>query len=279
MKKSEIGDYLYLFYRKRTTSFLANVYKASVTGSSKDIHRARLDVKKIIAFYEFLSVIFPDSKKKLIYRQLFMPLFKHAGKIREIQVNLLLLSIPNLKIHVPPSFLKWFEEEEHQSTHHFLRAIKRFDEEKLKQAEKVIHKICSRGAFMKSGDKTRKFLRRQVRIISKIMQTEIDDNSLHMIRRHLKIMSTISILVSSIKSSLWLDEIISAVNKTEIMIGEWHDRVVLIESVERFLKVCKNRDTSEIDLLTRLKEELLVQKQRYATGILPEVEKVILTCC
>jgi len=42
MKKNPdryISEFLYRFYRKRTASFLANIYKAGITGASEDIHK------------------------------------------------------------------------------------------------------------------------------------------------------------------------------------------------------------------------------------------------
>ena len=90
-KEYQIGEFLIRFYRKRTASFLANIYKAGITGASKDIHRARLDVKKIFAILDLMRIARPKDLEDPGYEKIFTKVYKSSGRIREIQVNLILL--------------------------------------------------------------------------------------------------------------------------------------------------------------------------------------------
>ena len=120
MNREEIGEFLYRFYRKSTSSFLANIYKASITGESKDIHRARLDVKKIFALYGLFEMLAPEIFENQGGYRLFRPLYRQAGKIREIQVNFLLLALTQPMGNAYDSFTQWLRGEEQQSVKKFL---------------------------------------------------------------------------------------------------------------------------------------------------------------
>jgi hypothetical protein len=277
MKRTETSAFLLLFYRKRTTSFLANIYKASITGDSKDIHRARLDAKKIMALYDFFDLLEQDGQWQRKRGKLFKPLFRSAGQIREIQVNYLLLETAALREHVPAEFTRWLRHEEQSATRKFIKTIKKFDEEELQALEKEVRKICTGSALHKYRSKSRKFLEKHKNTMDRILAMELTDKSMHEVRKLLKAMSTISSIVYSLKPATDLDRIISAINKTEMLIGEWHDRVVLEAAIDRFLAMNVLEPGAPGASMARLKEEVVAQKLNYVQHFLPEVRMVIKT--
>ena len=225
MNRKEIGEFLYRFYRKRTSSFLANVYKTSITGDSKDIHRARLDVKKIFALYGLFEMVDPAVFRHRGGYKLFRPLYRQAGKIREIQVNYLLLTNPQPLDAAYDSFVVWLMEEERQATKRFLFLVKKFKEAELSSTDKVIEKICRSSSIFKLRSKTEAYIKEKAEQVKVLQSGQPGDKEIHKIRQHLKAMSTITTLVYSIKPGKHLDMIITSLNKTEMMIGDWHDRV------------------------------------------------------
>ena len=78
------------------TSYVADLLKSAEQNlddfaedpKSESLHRLRVDLKKVKAAYSFAGFVF---KKKFSTASI-KPLFKNAGKIREIQVNIALLS-------------------------------------------------------------------------------------------------------------------------------------------------------------------------------------------
>jgi len=90
MTSSAVREFYWRFYKKRTTSFLANLYKSSITGDEKDIHRTRLDMKKIYAILELFEMLDPGNFNQENF-EIFKVLFRFSGKIRELQVNRLVL--------------------------------------------------------------------------------------------------------------------------------------------------------------------------------------------
>jgi hypothetical protein len=88
-------------------------------------------------------------------------------------------------------------------------------------------------------------------------------------------MSTLSTLVYSIKPGKQLDLIVTSFNKTEMMIGDWHDRVVLKEAIERFLALKKVITSGELDSLILLKQGLNDSKLNLVNHFMPEVNTIV----
>lgn len=275
MNRKEIGEFLFRFYRKRTTSFLAKIYKASITGDSKDIHSARLDVKKIFALYGLFEMLDPAAFRHKGGYKLFRPLYRQAGKIREIQVNYLLLGDPQHTGVEYDSFLRWLRDEERQAVQKFLQLVKKFREPELTATENRIEKICQSSSIIKLRSKTRAYLKTRAVKVSELLAGEPGDKEIHTIRQRLKAMSTIATLVQSIKPGKQLDQVISALNKTEMMIGDWHDRVVLKAAIVRFLDSGTRYSEEELHALNNLKTGLTDYNLNLAMHFMPEVQMVI----
>jgi len=275
MNREEIGEFLYRFYRKRTSSFLANLYKASVTGDSRDIHRARLDIKKIFALYGLFEMLEPEVFKHQGGYKLLRPLYRRAGKIREIQVDYLLLTNPEPLGACYNSFIAWLKEEERISVAKFFHLVKNFKESELTSTNKIIHKICSSSSIFKLRSKTLEFIKVKVAQIKYLQSEELGDKEIHKIRQNLKLMSTITTLVYSIRPGKQFDLIISAINKTEMMIGDWHDRVVLKDAIEWFLEANTTDLKAELISLNHLKQSLIADNQNLIKHFIPEVNAIV----
>jgi len=275
MNRKETGEFLYRFYQKRTASFLLNIYKASITGDSRDIHRARLDVKKIIALFGLFELLDPAAFGQQPGYGLFRPLFRKAGKIREIQVNAALLAELDPRGADHPLFQSWLREEEQVAVQQFLRSVKKFREQELKKTNKIVEKICFSGSKFNLRYKTEDFIKNKIKLIKKLQSGETGDREIHKIRQHLKTISTLTTLVYAIKPGRHLDLVISALNKTEMMIGDWHDRLVLIETVNRYRKGNASIKKEELASLDRLKKELTNYNSNLAQHFMPEVTAIV----
>jgi CHAD domain-containing protein len=274
MRKAEIGEFLYRYYLKRTWSFLANIYKASITTDSKDIHRARLDVKKIFALYDLFELLDPQGFRKLPGHKLFRPLYRQAGKIREIQVNQSLLSGGGFEKFSCDQFSEWIKAEECRAVKKFVRSVKKFSESDLDKTDKDIRKICHSSTMSKMRSKTEAFIRKRAKTLNELQESDLSDGKIHQIRIHLKSISTITTLVYSLKPSKQLDQIITSLNKNEMMIGDWHDRVVLKEAIDRFVKAEIEKSREDLEALENLKGLLMAEAQKFVHHFMPEVNKV-----
>ena len=274
MNRQETGEFLYRFYIKRTASFLVNIYKASITSESKDIHRARLDVKKIFALYGLFDMLDPRVFRNQPGYKLFRPLYRQAGKIREMQVNSALLAQHDPLGTGYNYFKTWLREEEQRAVQGFLRAVKKFSEPELKKTDRVVRKICYSGSKFNLLSKTESLIISKTRIMKDLQSGEPGDREIHRIRQNLKEISTITTLVYSIKPVKQLDLIITALNRTEMMIGDWHDRLVLKEDIDRFLKTTTIDIKEELNALNRLKQTLIDFNQKLIRHFMPEVFEI-----
>jgi CHAD domain-containing protein len=275
LKKKVIGDFLFQFYRKRTSSFLAGIYKAIITGESEDIHQLRVDVKKIYALYSLFEMIQPEVFHKRKRYNLFRDLFKLSGRIREIQVHLIFLSKPKFKKNDFSSFITFLKEQESQATKNFLLAIKDFNDKELKSTEKEIRIICMEISAKKLKRNSGEFIREKALKIQCLLAEEQDIAHVHTIRKHLKAMSTVSTLVSTVQPDEKLGLIISGLNKSEVMIGDWHDKIILSDIIDLFIK---NQEVTSDDIflpLKNLRQSLMDDNQELMMRLLPEVKKVV----
>jgi uncharacterized protein (UPF0216 family) len=275
MNKEEIGEFLYRFYQKRISSFLVNIYKAGISADSKDIQRARLDIKKIFALYSLFEMLDPDAFKKKGGFKLFRPLYRQAGKVRDIQVNYLLLADEKTTVAAPDGFIHWLKKEERHAIHKFLQLEKEFRNSDLKATDKVIQKICHSSSIFKLRSKTGEYIKRKADKILEVQSAELNDKDIHKIRRHLKAMSAIATLVYSIKPVNKLDLVVSALNKTEMMIGDWNDRVVLKEAVERYLSRNNPDSKEEFNSLILLNQTLIGYNHNLVQHFMPEVSTIV----
>jgi CHAD domain-containing protein len=274
LKNKVIGEFLFQFYRKRTSSFLANIYKAIITGESEDIHRLRVDVKKIYALYSLFEMIRPDLFKKKVHYNLFVNLFKLSGRIREIQVHMIFLSKPKYRKTDFSSFISFLQEQENLASRNFLLEIKGFNNKELKSAEKEIRKICLEISARKLTQKSDEFIGEKANKIQGLLIQEQRNENVHRIRKHLKAMSTVTTLVSTVRSNEKLELIISGLNKTEVMIGEWHDKIVLIDIIDLFIRTREESPEESLAQLNDLRQSLSNDNQVLLHRLLPEVKKV-----
>lgn len=239
LKKPETQEFLKRFYHKRVASFLVNLYKAGITSDMKDIHRSRLDVKKLFALFQFFEMLDNSVFVKRNHEERFVELYRHSGKIREIQVGLLMLdrfqhSSPELN-----AFRKYLRNEEIRQTLKLMRVIRKFDEKSLKNTDKAVIKAINQINPSKMVVESKKFLlAKSSKIIGFLGNTD-DPQNVHSIRKELKSMSTICTLLLSMHQDDYLDRIVSVLNQTEMTIGEWHDNRVLMDFFDTFIKRCE----------------------------------------
>ncbi|MCK9423563.1 MAG: CHAD domain-containing protein [Bacteroidales bacterium] len=278
MTKKETGEFLYRYYRKRIASFLASLYKASITCDDKDIHKARVDMKKIFALFHLFEMVLSDRFIVENHYPLLKNIFIHSGRIREIQINLDLLEHYGFDLPDMPQFKEYLVYEEVRLTRIFLSEIKKFDEKKLNQADKEIKKIVVGISQKKFLTDALKFIDNKTGKISKLLGKEYNPETVHKIRRHLKSMSAIATMSLTLKEDAILKQRIEIMNRAEILIGEWHDKVVLLDTISKFrsLRIKKKKlkednplPLSEFEKLVQEKCSLLLQQ------IKPAVDRVI----
>jgi CHAD domain-containing protein len=263
-----LGEFLFRFYRKRTTSFLANIYKAGITGTSKDIHRARLDVKKILAILDLLRIVRQKKEKDPGYERLFKKLYNASGRIREIQVNQLLLTRPEFASADLAAYKLDLLLQEKERTREFLQVIRKFDEKILAKVEVEIRKEVYEITPRALQKKTNRYILTKTALIRNLFEKGNDEKNVHKLRQHIKELSTVLTFVFKIKPSGKLERAIEGLNKSEMMIGDWHDNVVLADSFEKFLKNSADQAESRLAPVREFHHLLTEEKRKQIDSII-----------
>jgi CHAD domain-containing protein len=272
----DIGEFLFRFYRKHTTSFLANIYKAGITGSSKDIHRARLDAKKVLAILDLLRIV---QSEKIIgpeFGRFIKKLYQVSGKIREIQVNMMLLSRPEYAVVDLILFKIELLTQEKERTREFLQAIRKFKEKKLIKAETTIKKAIYEITPMLMQKKINRYIRTKMRLINTLFEKGHDNQNLHKIRQHLKELAAVLTLVVSVKSTRKVEQAIDGLNKTEMMIGDWHDKEVLADSIEIYLEEATDITESQRVPVRDFHHQLIESNRTQIESIIQDVRTILM---
>ncbi|MEI6684459.1 MAG: CHAD domain-containing protein [Bacteroidota bacterium] len=273
--KYDIGEFLFRFYRKRCATFLVNIYKAGITGSSRDIHRARLDVKKILAIIDLLRIVRPKSDKDPAYEKVFKKLYQSSGRIREIQVNLLLLTSPEFAPYDLKPFKQELLKQESARTREFLGVIRKFDEQKLSLIEKKIKKETGKITPSTLRKKTGRYITYKTALCLELFESGAGEANLHQVRQHIKELSTVLTLIYSINPSWNLEKVISGLNRSEMMIGDWHDRTILAESLGEFLNTAGNIPESQLDQAQECCQAILSSNESQVESIILDVRQAI----
>jgi hypothetical protein len=236
MKKEGKAGFLGSFYRKRSSSLLLNLYKASITGKEDDIHRTRTDVKKIRAFYHFLEVIYQGKFRKKMHYEALGILFRQAGKLREVHVNLMILDQNATHTAGEQAFRLILQKEEKILARKFLDAVRDFDETEILSKEKVIEKFLKELKPKEFSRNVDKFVRRKSSRIMGFLPEIHKPGILHKIRKHLNAVSAI-LDISTIclpETNHTVKELLNVINELKTGIGVWHDNTIFLGRLKAY---------------------------------------------
>jgi CHAD domain-containing protein len=238
MKTKYKAGFLYRLYRKRTSSFLLNLYTAGITGLEDDIHKTRTDIKKIRAFYSFLDVIYQGRFRKEKHYRSLRRLFLQAGKLREVQIDLMILEQYGTHTAEEQDFRKFLQRKEKVLSRKFLEAMRDYDEQEIVSGEKEVEKFMNdleSKSFTRNVDK---FISRKFAHILGYLPEIHNPEILHRIRKQLKTVSSILdvSLRCSRKPNIAANEMLSGIHDLEELIGIWHDNMVFLDALKVYRK-------------------------------------------
>jgi CHAD domain-containing protein len=272
----DTGDFLYRYFRKRNSSFLFNIYKAGITVAEDDIHKSRVDLKKIFALIGFFEMIGTDLFDLEEPGKIFERVFDSAGRIREIQMDLLYLE--NLKSNDPGIhlFAKYLKTESKKEMRRFINSIIRFDEKKLNQVNQNIKDSCKSLDRKKIKGRCDDFFHHHSAMIRKFRGNPDETENIHKIRKEMKKISSVADLLSQLRTDKVIKKLIRTLSKAELLIGDWHDRVILQKSIDSFLQVHTGQKDIKFDQLENVKRAVAEETQSLLKQLLPEVDKVVI---
>jgi len=276
MSRSETGEFLYRYFRKLTASFQSSLYKAAITGDVEDIHKARVEVKKMNALFILFETIMPGFSGETGSRSLFRDLFLKAGIVREQQLILHFLEKMDDRDPVLHEFSGWLLKRSQIQIRQFLGSVVSFDKHQLKDLTRSIRKNLkqvSKNQIILSLWQT---IERNSFRIQYTLAGWNDPEHIHRIRQNIKTMTAVTKQVSQVVTMAWLNQLNSDLTRIEIAIGEWHDRVVLINAMDRFMKTKPYAKGKSHAHFLEIRDQLIVENSATLGKLKPEIKTCVL---
>jgi CHAD domain-containing protein len=276
MNRSETDEYLYKYFRKLSASFQSSLYKAAITGDIEDIHKARVDVKKINALFILFETVSPGFSSKTQSCHLFKDLFRTAGTIREIQLMLLYLESKNDPDPVLAEFQKWLIRRNQTQIRQFLKSVIGFDKNALKDLAKSVKKLLGRVSKKQLLRSSMEMIYLNSLRVKYLVSGWDNPENIHRIRRYVKAVGAVTNQILEVSPDAGLDQLRRGVTSTEEKIGGWHDQVVFIYSMNRFMKTPAYLKASSHSNFLALRDQLMNGNAALLENLHPEIKSFVI---
>lgn len=213
-------------------------------------HKLRVEIKRVKAMVNLIDFCSKKWKPKKTFKP-FEVIFKQAGKVREIQLQLALLG-------EQPSFnlIKGCEKELKKKLDKelrlFFRTAKSSSSRKLEKKHRTIIEL-----FLQTGKKKRNRYRNdKKREIKKLLRKNtLKKRQVHTLRKLLKIYDyNEKILKYPVQNKVLRNR-----NRLMEMMGQWHDYQISIRQLKKTSRNCSN--ANEMELLENIKT-LFISKRK-----------------
>lgn len=220
LSKSSQKQYL----KKRTKKLLRSYHLFNEFENPEDLHKMRLEFKKISSLVTFLTLINinPKLKKQL---NAIRPIFKKAGLVRMAQLNL------NLADKHELTDIEMIEMQNAVLDNHLMEFRMNYydNTEKLSRSLKKIN----RGIVRISEKDIKIFYKNQIIVLADLLKSADIETVLHECRKRIKnLIYTYRLMPTKLKNRVYLN--VDYLDEIQEEIGEWHDLAEAIILFEKY---------------------------------------------
>lgn len=213
------------------------------------VHELRLSIKKLRAFHKLAEHLFQnDTDEHIHIRNRVRKLYKVAGQLRDTQVQIhMLTTFEEQTGIVYPEFREWLLRREKKQISGFSKKPQQIVPHATAQSthQKIgnLLALTDDESILMGADKVLLDLYLIARDLS---AGNINNQSLHRIRTITKRMKYIFNIMTHSYPDFKFDKItVEALREIEVTAGHWHDNLVRVELLGRFLDKMKLTDESE----------------------------------
>lgn len=272
------ADKLLGYFDARHTAFLAALTAAKQHYAVEGVHQLRVEVKRLRAFYKLIERIAPSFASKPNAGPL-RELYRAAGTLRDIDIfqAITVARLDRLDLREYFNHLKSVELEKRQ----------RFDIVAVNFSESVLtgSRTKLRAALAAStDDQVRQRLNKRLRKLAAKLTKALErkqpgHEGLHAVRKLSKTLRyTLDVWILCHGKTPSSGTTAAKLKQTYTALGEWHDHVVALESLKRFLKSRSNRKLTSPNAYsafsTALQKETDRQIMAYERGKQPLVRSL-----
>ena len=227
-------SYLFSYYKNEVHSFFKGIKRLGKDFDADELHRLRISIKRIRAVYRLLEKFSGAGFNAQKNYSSFRKIFNIAGKVRELQVNkLIILENTTSAIKLQP-YLKGLDNKKKTYSSSLTKCLHQIDIPKLKREFKKNKKRCKKIGDTYFLNKAHELIHSEVKIIRQLHNKADNNANIHKARKHLKMVYSVVKLSYSIKPSAELKKLQTTIKETEELLGNWHDKTVLLASLKKF---------------------------------------------
>lgn len=236
MFNSKEGEHLYKYYQDKENRLLENYHFLIEASEEEHFHQFRVSIKKTRVIFQLLELMSCDFNSTKYLNPL-RSVFKPAGNIREEQINLKVISQYKQKESKEKHlYQQYCQTRITKGEKKFSEKLKEFDPALILKNGKEVKDCCRMLTQEEILGKTMVFIQDRLDTVRDNAANTSDEFMVHQIRTKLKEINAIINILRRIGIEGFNDELISLIRKIELDLGSWHDKVVLYNSIERFLR-------------------------------------------
>jgi len=202
----------------------------------KDIHQFRVRIKRLKSIFRLLEFMHPVEFKAKDHFRLFKPVFKSTGLIRESQINLSLLKKFQGTEKLHKSFSKYITKLRPEWNANLNKSIDSFNYSRLDQIGQSVNDSFSRYTDLELVGLITDFIYSELDRIKLLLDESDELEYIHEVRIILKNIKPLLGMLCPRDDSSFEQNHYNSLNRTETLIGNWHDRLVLSEALSMFFK-------------------------------------------
>lgn len=210
------------------------------------VHELRLSIKRLRAFHKLAEQLYSgDNAGHINIKQRVRKLYKVAGQLRDTQVQIHLLTSLEEKTGMEyPGFGKWLLKREKKRISRFERKPQQLVPHSTNQnTHEKIGKLLALATDETLLIGVREALSGLYQKAQKLSVGSMNERNLHFIRTHTKQMKYIlNIMNHSYPDFVFREISIDSLREIEVAAGHWHDNLVRIKLLDKFMNKLKSAD-------------------------------------
>ena len=231
---------IHRYYRSEFNALLVLLKKVKQNPAEEPVHQLRLTVKRMRALFAFFELLFPEKFNSKKYNASIRTIFKAAGIIREQQLNqhLALSVFPALSVR---PYVLYLRKREKIAKKKFAKISADIDLKALYSVSLKLKKYKKSFSEINIHQQLNDFMYMETLKMKQLFTANADKKTIHSIRIELKKLDAIASLLQKTDSDPEKQIILRHTKYLGNLIGDWHNKIVLLDSMEQFYRKKKDK--------------------------------------
>ena len=198
----------------------------------EDVHQLRVFIKRIRTVLSLTQIFSDEVFNKKPHFELFSPLFRKAGFLREIHVNEALLH--EAELHMLPLYQDYLSESKDSATADLLVEGNTFNFSVLETLNKPVLERMNTLSSGQVAKQSATYFTGKLNKVGALLDLLNDDQKVHKIRIHLQNIRAALRLMYDLNPSVEIEKLQSDTELLTDLIGRWHDVTVFVEELNHY---------------------------------------------